>query len=231
MRCDLRLVVVSALLPLISFVAVAQEAGGQAGRSGWRYNQHLSRTVGVIASIEADSISLTTEHGSVAVKLTSDTEYLRERQPAKLSDFKPGERVAVLTDDSTGKLVARRVLFGARSGNPPSAEDMQRMGLGTQFIFGELKAIDETKLTILRPDGQTQVIEVDENTSFRNPKGDSITLMDVKVGDRVGGRGEMKNGIFVSRVLRVGGQFASENRQPPANTKPAEDKSPEPAKK
>jgi len=76
-------------------------------------------------------------------------------------------------------------------------------GMGTRFIAGEVKAIDGTKLTIHRIDDQDQAIEVDENTSFRK-QGESITLPDIKVGDRVFGRGEMKNGTFVPQVLNVG---------------------------
>jgi len=86
----------------------------------------------------------------------------------------------------------------------PSPEEMVKMGLGTKFIAGEVKSIEETRLTIARPDGQTQTIEVDENTSFRNSKGESATLADVKVGDRVMGRGDVKNGVFVPETLRFG---------------------------
>src|SRR5262249_26025952 len=60
-----------------------------------------------------------------------------------------------------------------------------------------------TKLTIARPDGQTQEIEVDENTSFRRGR-ESITLPDIKVGDFVRGRGEVKNSVFVPQELNVG---------------------------
>ncbi len=79
-----------------------------------------------------------------------------------------------------------------------------RQELGKRFITGEVKKIDETKLTILRPDGESQVIEVDEGTSFRNQKRESITLADIKAGDHVFGRGEVKNGVFVPQVLNLG---------------------------
>jgi hypothetical protein len=44
---------------------------------------------------------------------------------------------------------------------------------------------------------------VDENTSFRKDN-ESITLADIKVGDQVFGRGELKNDIFVPSQLNVG---------------------------
>ena len=84
--------------------------------------------------------------------------------------------------------------------------------MGKEFIAGEVKSIDETKLTILRVDGQTQVIEADENTSFTKQR-ESITLADIKPGDKVMGRGELKNGVFVPKMLRVG-DFPQMQMQP-----------------
>ena len=78
-----------------------------------------------------------------------------------------------------------------------------REGMGKEFIAGEVKAINGTQLTILRPDGQTQNITVDDSTSFRK-QGESITLADVKVGDHVFGRGALKNDVFVPSALNVG---------------------------
>ena len=90
--------------------------------------------------------------------------------------------------------------------------------------------MDALKLTILRPDGVSQVIGVDEGTSFKrggrvlaeivngdvsgsspagrgsatgNSGGESITLADVKTGDSVAGRGILKNGVFVPTELGV----------------------------
>jgi len=99
-----------------------------------------------------------------------------------------------------------------------------REDLGKKFIVGEVKAIHETRLTIARPDGQTQEIEVDENTSFKKG-GESITLPDIKVGDFVMGRGELKENVFVPKELTVGRQpmrmlMNAPGAQPPA-TKPS----------
>ncbi len=49
------------------------------------------------------------------------------------------------------------------------AEQMKKAqeDLGKTYIAGKVTAIDELKLTIKRADGVTQVIEVDEGTSFR----------------------------------------------------------------
>jgi hypothetical protein len=98
--------------------------------------------------------------------------------------------------------------------------------LGKKFIIGEVTKIDGTKLTIKRPDGVEQTIEVDEDTSFRKRGNESVTLADIKVGDRVGGRGEIKNGTFVPAVLNIGmpggpgGRGDWQQRQTPPRANP-----------
>jgi hypothetical protein len=182
----------------------------------------MQRVTGTITAITADKLTVQDADGkNVDVKLTSDTQFRKDQQPAKASDFKVGDRIAAAGETSDGVLMARFVMSGMMrggrgdTGGPAGMRGrggmggpgMNGAGLGTQFITGEVKKIDDTHLTILRPDGQTQIIDVDENTSFRNGKDDSVTLADIKVGDRVGGRGEMKNGVFVPSMLRVGIQM------------------------
>ncbi|HST00008.1 MAG TPA: hypothetical protein VLK33_23390, partial [Terriglobales bacterium] len=78
-----------------------------------------------------------------------------------------------------------------------------QQGLGKNFIMGEIKSINGTQIEIARPDGQTQTIAVDENTSFHKNR-ESVTLADFKAGDRVFGRGEVKNDVFVAATLNEG---------------------------
>jgi hypothetical protein len=192
-------------------------------RGGRERFADLQRIFGTIKSVQADQLTIEDADGkSQVVKLTPDTRIRKDRQPAKASDFKAGDRVMVAgKSDASGTFVAQFVMAGQMRGGmgggamgmgpgggaPPSPEDMVRMGLGKEFIAGEVKNIEETKLTILRPDGQTQVIQADESTSFRNDKGESVTLADIKPGDKVAGRGELKDGVFVPRMLRIGVQF------------------------
>lgn len=172
----------------------------------------MDHVMGTVVSATADEIVVKPESGdNVTVKVQANTRIRKNREQVKLSDFKPGERVMALGKVSADKTFNAAIVAGGEmrafggGGAPPSIEDMQKAGLGTKFIAGEVKEINETKLTILRPDGQTQAIEVDENTSFRTGKGDSGTLADIKIGDHVMGRGEMKDGVFVPQTLRVGG--------------------------
>jgi hypothetical protein len=85
----------------------------------------------------------------------------------------------------------------------PAGAVTSREDLGKKFIAGQVKSISGTKLTILRPDKQTQEIAVDENTSFKKGN-ESITLLDIKAEDFVFGPGTVQNGTFVPKQLNVG---------------------------
>ena len=164
---------------------------------------------GTIATISNDSITLKTFDGqSAQVALSDKTQYRKDRQPAKLTDFKVGDMVFVRGEKSDSG-AWQALVVAARSGGGPGGagggqfREQLRENMGKKFIAGEVKNIDGTKLTIARPDGVTQTITVDESTSFRK-NGESITLADIKPGDQVFGQGELKNDVFVPAVLNVG---------------------------
>ncbi len=198
----------------------------------------MARVMGTIVSMSGDQIVVKPESGeNVTVKVDPSTRIFKDRAEAKLSDLKVGDRVMAGGTQGADKVLNARMIGsgqmrggGGGMGGPGmmgavTPEEMVKMGLGTKFIAGEVKSIDDTKLTISRPDGQTQTIEVDETTSFRNGKGESGTLADIKVGDRVMGRGEMKNGIFVPETLRfgtpgAGGMMRRNPGGPPASAPP-----------
>lgn len=217
-RMRLAAVLSFALISVALFSQTQQRPQRQGGRFAG-----LDRAMGTIKAISSGQMTLQDVDGkNIDVKLTPDTQFRKDRQEAKAGDFKAGDRVVAAGErDSSGVLVARFVMTGAmrpgmgggpnRMGGGPNG--MNRQGLGTQFIVGEVKNIDGAHLTILRPDGQQQIIEVNEDTSFRNDKNESVTLADIKVGDQVGGRGEMKNGTFVPNVLRIGIQPPSRSGQ------------------
>jgi hypothetical protein len=168
---------------------------GEAGMGGRR----RPGVVGSITEINENSLTVKTISGqSVKVALANDTRFMKDRQPAKLSDFKVGDMVMV-RGESTGENAWKAEIVASRSG---SAQDF-REGLGKRFIVGELKSIDGLKLTVARPDGVVQTIAVDETTSFRK-QGESVTLADLHPGDHVMGRGELKDGVFIPSTLVVG---------------------------
>ena len=187
--------------PATSDKPASPEAQQRRESRGMRQGPGIAGTIG---EIKPDGFTVKTTQGkTVMVKVTSETRFRKDRQDAKLADFKPGDMVMVGgepagNDAWTARFVASRQGMGEG--------DMQalREGMGKQFIAGEVKAIDGTKLVIARPDGQTQTIEVDENTSFHKGR-DSITLPDIKVGDRVFGRGQLNSaGVFVPATFNVG---------------------------
>jgi hypothetical protein len=176
---------------------------GQQRREG-RGMRERQGVAGTIGEIKPDGFTVKTMEGkTMTVKVTAETRFSKDRQPAKFADFKAGDMVMVGgepagSDTWTARFVASRQGMG--EGNMQAL----REGMGKQFIAGEVKASDGTKLTIARVDGQTQTIEVDENTSFRKGR-ESVTLPDIKVGDHVFGRGAVNAaGVFVPTVLNVG---------------------------
>ena len=74
--------------------------------------------------------------------------------------------------------------------------------LGKDYVVGEVKTIHTPLLTVLRPDNVTQILELNEETSFRKGQ-ESITLADIQVGDHVMVRGVMQNDAFVPKGVIV----------------------------
>jgi hypothetical protein len=192
--------------------------------------------VGKVTSVGKDSLVVQPLSGGnpVTVKIADTTRLNKDRQPVKLDEIKTGDVVFARGELDGGAMHARMVSVV----NPQMAERIQQGGgfgmgegrgagagfnredWGKRFIAGEVKAINETRLTIARPDGQTLDIEVDENTSFKRGN-ESITFPEIKVGDFVRGAGEVKNNVFVPKELVVGGpqmrmmMNGSQNAPPP----------------
>ena len=177
-----------------------------------------------------DHLTVKTEAGEVyEVAVSSNTRLTRDRQPAKLADIKVGDGVGAMGVLDAATKTVHAVFVGA-----VDAEQMKkaREGMGKVYITGKVTAIDmdALKITVMRSDGVSQVIGVDEGTSFRRggrtmaaiangtaaeggavggrsagneTGGESITFADVKVGDAIAGRGALKNGLFVPTELGV----------------------------
>ena len=180
----------------------SEDQGPPSAQESHRNGQRPPGIAGTITAIDAHAITLKTHDGQTAqVALDDKTQYRKGRDAAAFSDFKVGDLVFV-RGEKTGDNAWQAAVVGARGqgGSPGGnfAEDM-----GKRLIAGEVKSIEGTQLTIQRPDGVTQKISVDEDTSFRK-NGESVTLADLKPGDHVFGRGELKNDVFVPAVLNVG---------------------------
>jgi len=164
---------------------------------------HGTRGVmGEITAVNADGFTIKTAQGnSATVKVSSETKFLRDRDPIKMSDLKVGNTIGVSgTPDPNDPTTWNANFVVDRTAQAKEFKE----NMGKTMIVGEVKSIDGTNLTILRPDGVTQTISVDENTSFHKAR-ESVTLADIKAGDHVMGRGSVKNGVFVPTELHVGG--------------------------
>ena len=168
--------------------------------------------VGKVTSAGKDSLIIAPLAGGdpITVKIGEDTRVSKEREPIKIEDVKTDDIIFVRGELKNNVIQAGRIAvvnpqmvqkFGQGGMGGPMA--FNRADLGKKFIAGEVKAINETRITVARPDNQSQDIEVDENTSFKRGS-ESITLPDIKVGDFVRGPGELKDGVFVAKELMVG---------------------------
>jgi hypothetical protein len=178
----------------------------QGGQGNWQ-GRRFQGTGGEITAINGNSITLKTRDGQTAqVSVSDKTQYRKDRAEAKISDFKVGDMVMVRGEQKDGvwqaEVVAERPA-GMGMGGPGGPGANMREDMGKKFIVGQITAMNGTQLTIQRPDGVSQNITVDENTSFRK-ENESVTLADLKVGDHVFGRGELKNDVFVPAQLNVG---------------------------
>lgn len=180
---------------------------------------------GTVTAVAGDQLTVKTEAGEVyKVVVSANTRLTKARQPVKVSDIKEGDGVGAMgvLDAPTKTIHAVFVAVVAAEQVKQARED-----LGKKYITGRVTAVDmdALKITVLRPDGVSQVIGVDEGTSFKrggrsmaammngsgtiesgasaDANAESITLADVKVGDRVAGRGVLKNGLFVPTELGV----------------------------
>ncbi len=185
------------------------------GRHGGERGQ-FPGVAGTITAAQENQFTLKTVDGkTVTVRLDANTRFRKGGKDAKAADFKVGETIMVRGEATAENVWLARAVVARL--NAVDERERWTQGLGKEFIAGEIKTIEGTKLTILRPDGETQVIEVDEGTSFRK-QNQSVTLADFKPGDHVFGRGTIKNGVFVPAALNLG-DFSRMRSGPPQESK------------
>jgi hypothetical protein len=189
--------------------AAPQEGPGQGPGDG------RMPLLGKITGVHNTSLDVADTNGeTVAVKLTGQTQYRKDRQAAKRTDFKIGDIILVRGEENpdhswTAQIVAARSMNGGPNGRGDpggsggGARGLAQAGtLGKDYVAGEIKSIDAPKLSVLRSDKVTQSIELNEETSLRKGR-DSITMADVQVGDHLFARGAEQNGVFVPKMVMV----------------------------
>jgi hypothetical protein len=144
---------------------------------------------GTITAVAPDHLTVKTEAGEVfQVSVTPNTQVRKGRDPMKLADVKVGDGLGAMGEvDRPNKTVHAMFVTVVDAEQIKKA----REAMGKTYIAGKVTAIDEVKLTILRSDGVTQVIQVDEDTSFKRGGRGMQMMMDggggLGSGDGMGG--------------------------------------------
>lgn len=157
---------------------------------------------GTVTAIAGGDITVKTEDGaSYKIETGANTRFRRQREQIAITDIHVGDMVGAFgdKDDKAKTLGAIAVMVIDKD-----QYEKARADFGKTWTAGTIQSIDETKITIKRPDNVVQTIVVDENTSFRKRR-DSITMADIKVGDNVNARGALQGTNFLATTLSVGG--------------------------
>ena len=193
-------VVVAASLLLVSGLRVEAQTGGQmgtgqmggqgrgGGRGGFGGGQMGQPVQGTVTAATANKLTIRTDAGdSYDVTVTDTARIMKSGQAIKLSDIKPGDSVTARgTVDATKKTVQAMMLMDVDAATLAKAKE----NLGKTYITGRITAIDadNLKITVTRTDGVSQVIAVDDGTSFQ--RGTRGVAADVAAaGGMAGGMG------------------------------------------
>jgi len=194
----------------------AQDQGPQGGPDDRRLP-----LFGKITALRDSSMEVLDTNGdTVSVKFNGQTQFRKDRQPAKRTDFKVGDIILVRGQEAadhswTAEVVAARSMNGqggpggrggpgggGPGGGGRGAFAQQAGTLGKDYVAGEIKSIDAPKLIVLRSDNVTQTLELNEETSMRKGR-ESITMADMQAGDHIFARGAVENNVFVPKNVVV----------------------------
>ena len=215
-KTGLRVAVLGIGLGLYASAAEAQQApAGDPGataaqprqeRAGGDFEGGPRPLFGKVTAVHDGSMEITKPDGGVVVvKLTNQTAFRKDRADAKVTDFKVGDLVMVRGDENPDHSVTAKLVGGRTGGPGGGGGEMFWTGggtLGKDYVVGEVKAIDPPKLTVLRSDGVTQTLELNEESSLRRGR-ESITMTDIQVGDHLMAHGALQNEVFVPKGVMV----------------------------
>jgi hypothetical protein len=147
---------------------------------------------GTVTAVAPDHLTVKTEAGDTfTVAVTPNTQVRSGRETMKLADVHAGDGVGAMGEvDRPNKTVHAMMLMVVTAAQIKKMKD----DMGKTYIAGKVTAMDDVKLTILRSDGVTQVIQVDDGTSFK--KGGRGMAM---------GMGGMGGGMGMGGGARAGG--------------------------
>ena len=188
---------------LVSDVVLSQDAPPHQRQQQGQGDERRMPLFGKITALHESSLEISNPNGdTVTVKLTPQTEFRKDRETAKRSDFKVGDVIAVRGQENPDHTWTAQTI-GARSANGEGrGPNIQAGALGKDYVAGEVKSVDAPKISVLRTDNVTQTIELNEDTSLRKGR-ESITMADVQPGDHLVARGAMQDNVFVPKFVMV----------------------------
>ena len=149
----------------------AQTEGGQGpgqGRGGYRGRFGGGQPVeGTVTAASGNTLTIKTDAGdSYQITVGDNARVVEKGQAIKLSDIKPGDSVTAMGQvDAANKTVQAMMVNAVDAATAAKA----RENLGKTYISGRITAIDadNLKITVMRRDNVSQVIAVDDGTSFQ----------------------------------------------------------------
>src|SRR5579875_1386950 len=174
-------IVLALLVPVCGRSAGAQERAPQGPGQGGGRGQFagMQRIGGTITAVAGPQLTIKTVDGLVYQVVTTDnTRVMRGRGvPGKLADLKAGDGLMAMGNlDAPNKTLHAAVVVSIDAEQMKKMEEAHQQelaNLGKTLIAGRVTAIDldNATMTVERPDGVSQTIGFDENTSFRRGRG------------------------------------------------------------
>ena len=199
-----RFVWMSGVLAAVLLVASGPQMQGQdqpagqgqgRGRGGFGGGQMGQRVQGIVTAASAGKVTIKTDTGdSYDITVSENSRVLKSGQPIKPSDVKVGDSVTAMGQvDATSKTVQAIMLMDIDAATLAKAKE----NMGKTYITGRITAIDadNLKLTVMRTDNVSQVVAVDDGTSFQ--RGNRGVAADVAAAGGIAGAtfgGSMRRG-------------------------------------
>ncbi len=160
--------------------------------------------MGTITSVGVDRIEIKRMNGEpLTVLVNNQTRYREDQKDIGLEDLKPGDRVMVRGE------AGGQQQFTAAMVRRVTEQDIQRMQ-GSR-AFGEITAIQGNEITLRNPRQGERTVVVNDQTTFTK-EGQTISLKDLKVGDRIAAMGHESDGKFVAERI-FSGRFMRGRRE------------------
>jgi Cu/Ag efflux protein CusF len=206
MRKSLALALGLMVMALASSSSAAQKEQTNAPPPNAQRNFGGPPLMGIINSVGVDRFEIKKADGSAqTVMVDEHTRYRQGQQDIQLEDLKPGDHVFVRGQaNANQELVAEGV-------TRVTDQEMQRFQNMGDRTGGAIVSIDKNQIKVSTLRQGEKIITVNEQTQFVKD-GQSISLQDLKVGDRIFATGKETQGQFLATRIMTG-QFRGAGRR------------------